>query len=181
MPGDEVVDAVDEDDRVVGKATLADCLNEGLLHRTVGVIVSRTNGRVILQRRSREDLWHPGLWTLSSTGHVKKGESRTKAARRELLEELGLRGKLVHLSKILLPAIRSRGMTEREWVSVYGTQTNAEVKINPVEVDSVQEFTSQELRRMLSGHRLTPDARIILRAYLDGKIPSATAPMKKIR
>ncbi len=169
-PPDEQVDLVDESDRVVGTAALRECLERGLLHRAVCVIVRRSDGSVLLQRRSKKDLWHPGLWTLSSTGHVRKGEAREAAAGRELWEELGLRGNLSFHSSVLLAPIRSHGLTEREWVSVYTTETDDAPKIDPGEVDSVRALTVPQLNKMESSSRMTPDARIILRLYLDSKL-----------
>ncbi len=181
MPTEELVDLIDNKDRVVGTATLGECLDRGLLHRAVDIIVRRTDGTVLLQRRSEKDLWQPGLWTLSSTGHVRKGEGYAIAARRELWEELGLRGKLRPFSKCLLPLIRSRGMTEREWVSIYTMETDDDLKIDPVEVDSVQAFTISELTKMQSSRLLTPDARIIMRFYLGPKTTSAKASRNQTR
>ena len=65
-----MVDLVDVRDRVVGNTTTAGCLKEGLLHRAVAVLVLRSSGTYVLQQRSRQDSWQPGLWTISSAGHV---------------------------------------------------------------------------------------------------------------
>jgi isopentenyldiphosphate isomerase len=157
---------VDEEDVVVGTATLGDCLEKGLLHRAVDVLVLRTDGKVLLQQRSKRDLWHPGLWTLSSTGHVKSGESYRDAAKRELDEELGLRSSLRVIRKFLLPPFTSRGLTEWEWVSLFVSKTDRTATIDPVELESVEEVSVPQLRRILPGSRLTPDAKVVLRAFL---------------
>lgn len=176
-----MVDLVDREDNVVGTSTLVECLKKGLLHRAVVTIVRRTDAKVLLQRRSKNDLWHPGLWTLSSTGHIRKGEASAAAARRELWEELGLRGKLTPFSRYLLPPIRSGEMTEQEWVSIYTAETDDPVRIDPVEVDSVQAFTISEATEMQSSRLLTPDARIILRLYLDRQIASKKTSKNQTR
>ncbi len=166
MAASEKVDLVDEQDRDVGEATLGECLRKGLLHRAVAVLVVRTDGRMLLQRRSRRDMWHSGRWTLSCTGHVRKGETYRAGARRELLEELGLRSALRPRTKLLLPPIHSHGMTEWEWVSLFTSKTDGEARVDPIELEAVEEVNVAELKRMLWGRRLTPDAKIILRAYL---------------
>ena len=84
LPATEELDLVDEEDRVVGSATIEECLVKGILHRAVAVLVIRRDGRFVLQQRSKSDLWQPGLWTLSCTGHVKGGETYASAASREL-------------------------------------------------------------------------------------------------
>ena len=166
MPAGERVDLVNEKDEVVGTTTVGECLTKGLLHRAVAVLVIRSSGKFLLQRRSKNDRWHPGLWTISSTGHVKEGEAYDAAARREVREELGLSPRLKKVGKYLLPPLRSEGLTEREWVTFYVTNTDSECTIDPVELDSVKEFDGRSLRSLLTGRTVTPDAVIILRDYL---------------
>ena len=160
------MDLVDENDSVVGESTLGDCLKRGLLHRAVAVVVSRSDGKVILQQRSRKDLWQPGMWTLSCTGHVKKGESYEDAAARELAEELGLRSSLATLGNYLLPPIREGDLTEREWVALFAASTDAPVNVDPVELESVEGFDGPGLKAMAEGGGLTPDASLLLDEYL---------------
>ena len=166
MGDEESVDLVDENDSAVGESTLGDCLKGGLLHRAVAVVVSRSDGKVLLQRRSRKDHWQPGMWTLSSTGHVRKGESYEGAAGRELDEERGLRSGLVNLGKYLIPPIKEGGLTEHEWVSLFAASTDAPVRADPVEVESVEEFDARGLRTMMEGTGLTPDSSMLLGEYL---------------
>lgn len=151
---------------MVGVASIRECLEEGLLHRAVAVIVLRSSGKILLQQRSREDMWHPGRWTLSCTGHVKQGETYEGAAERELGEELGLESPLKASMKLLLPSFRSRDLTEWEWVSLFTTSSDQPPTIDRVELESVEEISLTRLKQMLPGTRLTPDARILLRAFL---------------
>lgn len=167
MPAGEMVDIVDEHDAVIGTATVGDCLEKGLLHRAVAVLVVRSDGEFLLQQRSRRDAWHPGLWTLSSTGHVKAGEAYDEAAERELSEELGISARLVLLRKHLLPPIRSGRFTEREWVTLYVARTDVPCRIDRAEVESVKEVATPQLRRMFDDGSMTPDAVILLTEYLE--------------
>lgn len=169
MALDEAVDLVDRKDRVVGSSTLGECLAKGLLHRAVAVVVSRPDGRVILQQRSKLDRWQPGMWTLSCTGHVKKGEAYHDAASRELNEEIGIRADLVLVGKFLIPPLRENGMTEHEWVSLFAAASSARLKVDPVELEEVREFSPTALERELVGGSLTPDSIILLKEYLRGR------------
>jgi isopentenyl-diphosphate delta-isomerase len=170
---DEEVDLVDETDSKVGVATLERCLREGLLHRAVAVLVKRSNGAIVLQQRSTKDSWHPGLWTLSCTGHVRRDESYEQAAIRELGEELGLQSGVEPVRKFLLPPISSNGLTELEWITLFTSQTDASCTINPEELESVVEVMHPNLRKIMAGWPITPDARIILGEYLKSFAPSA--------
>ena len=166
LPGGEKVDLVNEKDAVVGSSSVLECLSKGLLHRAVAVLVLRSDGRFLLQRRSTKDRWHPGKWTISSTGHVKQGESYDKAAARELQEELGLTGSLERVGKYLLPPLHSTGLTEWEWVAFYVTQTDSPCTVDPVELEEVREYEESALRTLLQGEELTPDAGILIGGYL---------------
>ena len=167
MPAGEMVDIVDERDSVIGTATIGVCLEKGLLHRAVAVLVVRSNGEFLLQQRSRRDVWHPGLWTLSSTGHVKSGEAYDEAAERELNEELGISAGLVRLRKHLLPPIQSGELTERELVTFYVARTDMPCRIDRAEVEGVKEVATPQLQRMLNDGSMTPDAVILLAEYLE--------------
>lgn len=166
MGGDERVDLVDEGDSVVGTSTLGECVKRGLLHRAVAVVVSRSDGKVLLQQRSRRDLWQPGMWTLSCTGHVREGETYGEAAVRELAEELGLHSSVLGLGKYLLPPMREGGLVEREWVSLFAASSDAPTRIDPVELESVREFDGPGLNAMMDSGELTQDGVLLLRKYL---------------
>lgn len=163
---------VDDEDRVVGAATIARCLSESLLHRAVAVLVKRKSGAIVLQQRSRSDSWHPGLWTVSCTGHVRRGESYQKAAIRELNEELGLNSKVEELKKLLLPPISSNGLTELEWITLFTTMTDSPIAIDPLELESVIEVKRSDLRKVLIDWPITPDAKIILGEYMKSSASS---------
>jgi isopentenyl-diphosphate delta-isomerase len=166
LSGLEEVDLVDDDDTVIGSASLSDCLAKGLLHRAVAVLVLRSTGTVVLQRRSESDLWNPGLWTISCTGHVKRGESYAEAAARELSEELALTSPVHQLFKFKLPPIRDRSLTENEWTAFFSTVTDAKVTPDPQELAGVEEVPVRELKRMVRRGPLTEDAKILFTKYL---------------
>lgn len=89
-PGDELVDIVDEADRVIGVATRREVRARVLKHRCVSIVVRSSAGAVLIHRRSeRKDVW-PGFWDFCAGGVLAAGEGWENAARRELAEELGV-------------------------------------------------------------------------------------------
>ncbi|KAK9101720.1 hypothetical protein Sjap_018976 [Stephania japonica] len=64
---------------------------DGDYHRAVHVwIFAENTQELLLQRRADgKDSW-PGLWDISSAGHISAGDSSLVTARRELYEELGV-------------------------------------------------------------------------------------------
>ncbi len=58
-------------------------------HRAViGAIVDENN-KVLMQQRSNSKQKFPGLWDLSTAGHIRSGEGPMEALNRELNEEIG--------------------------------------------------------------------------------------------
>ena len=93
IPKEEIFDLVDDDDRVIGRATRNEVHgNPKLLHRVVHVLVFDSLGRLYLQKRADDKDVQPGKWDTSVGGHVDAGEDRETAALRELSEELGIPG-----------------------------------------------------------------------------------------
>lgn len=94
---------VDKNDEILEYASRATChSNPSLIHRTVGVLLFDTQGRVLLQKRSRTKDMDAGLWGISAAGHVTKGQTDEEAAHRELLEEVGVDTDLEYVEKIFI-------------------------------------------------------------------------------
>lgn len=89
MSDSELVDVVDEQDRVIGQATKKEAHAKGLRHRIVHVLVFNSKGDILLQTRAAHKLGG-GLLDVSVGGHVLVGESYEAAALREAMEELGI-------------------------------------------------------------------------------------------
>lgn len=88
---DELLEIVDDQDEPVLVVSAIEARRQKLLRRVVLVLLHDATGRLYLQRRSKQKIAFPGLWDVSASGHVRAGESRDDAARRELYEELGVK------------------------------------------------------------------------------------------
>ncbi|WP_208105835.1 NUDIX hydrolase [Streptomyces sp. GC420] len=89
---DELLDIVDEQDRVVGQARRADSYARRLRHRCVFVLARDAEDRIFVHRRTAAKLVFPSLYDMFVGGVVGAGESYEAAALREAEEELGVRG-----------------------------------------------------------------------------------------
>ena len=96
----ELVDIVDDDDRVIATVARAEMRARRLQHRAVSIAVMSSERRLLVHRRAdSKDLW-PGMWDIAAGGVVSAGESYEDAAHRELGEELGIAvAKLRHLGE----------------------------------------------------------------------------------
>lgn len=89
---DERVDLIDLEDRVLGQVTRRRVRAENLLHRGVSVLVWNGRGELFVHRRTDTKDVFPGLHDVFVAGVVQAGEGYDQAARREVEEELGVRG-----------------------------------------------------------------------------------------
>jgi 8-oxo-dGTP pyrophosphatase MutT (NUDIX family) len=95
-PGEQLVEWVDADGRVLGIVTRGRMRAENLRHRSVYVAVLDADGALVVHRRADwKDVW-PGSWDLAFGGVVGIGESWPAAARRELAEEAGIEAVELH-------------------------------------------------------------------------------------
>jgi 8-oxo-dGTP pyrophosphatase MutT (NUDIX family) len=88
--GDELVDIVDESDRVIDTVTRRDMRARRLRHRAVYIAVQSNDGRLLVHQRSFAKDVRPGAWDIAVGGVVGAGESYDSAAARELAEEIGV-------------------------------------------------------------------------------------------
>ncbi len=98
----EILDIVDEKDKVIGKASRAEAHQRGLIHRALSVIVLNAKGQILLQQRAADRQIASLAYDLSTSEHVLSGESFEDAARRSLREELGIEAEVNRLRGTIL-------------------------------------------------------------------------------
>lgn len=90
----ELVEWIDADDHVIEIVSRSRMRAENLRHRSVAVIVTTSDDRLVVQRRADTKDLFPGWWDIGAGGVVTAGESPGESARRELREELGVDAEL---------------------------------------------------------------------------------------
>lgn len=154
-PGDELVDIVDDADRVVRVVTRAEMRGQRLRHRAVFVAVVDHRDRVVVhQRAAWKDVW-PSAWDLCFGGVVAAGESWSGAAARELAEEAGLHD--VELTPLGAPFDY-----EDDAVRLVGRAylVRSDAPVNPVdgEVAALDRVPRAELAAWAAQRRVCPDS-----------------------
>ncbi len=94
---EEMMDIVDEDDRVIGRDTRKAVHKNYAIHRGIHILVLNDKGEILVQRRSQKKNDFPGFLDASVGGQVMSGETYEDAAHRELKEELGLSEDIVYM------------------------------------------------------------------------------------
>jgi isopentenyl-diphosphate delta-isomerase type 1 len=132
MPED-IFDVVDEQDRVIGRASRREVHARKLNHRATHILVHDEACHVFLQRRSLTKDTFPGCWDSSCSGHVDAGEDYETAARRELGEELGWHDASLPLRALL--KLPTSPVTGHEFIQIYALgPVNGPFTLHPEEI-----------------------------------------------
>lgn len=146
-----LIQIVDEYDNPIGSATTEEIRREGLRYRVARIMIEDTDRNILLQHRAPNMTLYPGRWDNSAAGHVDFGEEYDEAARRELEEEIGIKGiQLEQIAYYYKEAI-FLGMKLNEWNVVYkGVVDNAiDLTLQPEEVSHTDWFSRAELRDLV--------------------------------
>jgi len=163
---DEVFELVDEQGRVVGRATRREChSNPSLIHQAVHVLVFDEQGRLFLQKRSARKDIQPGKWDTSVGGHLQPGETPETGARREMLEELGVA--VPHLE--FLYQYLWRSPRETELVRTYRAQSSGPFQLQAEEIETGRFWEAEEIAARLGTEIFTPNFEVEFDKYHHGK------------
>jgi isopentenyldiphosphate isomerase len=148
---DEILDVVDENDRVVGRARRGDVYARGLRHRCVFVWARDPQGRVFVHRRTASKLVFPSLYDMFVGGVVGAGESYDDAALREAEEELGVSG--LPRPEHLFTFLYDDGAGRSWWSAVYEVRVTGAVSPQAEEVAWYGFLAEEELAGRLAEGR----------------------------
>ncbi|GGO44813.1 putative Nudix hydrolase [Streptomyces daqingensis] len=153
-PEDELLDIVDADDRVTGRAPRGEATARRLRHRCTAIRVRDPQGRIFVHRRTPGKLVFPSMYDVVVGGVVGAGESYDEGALREAEEELGVTG-------LPQPEHRFTFLYEsplHQWfMGVYEVECSLPVRPQPEEVDWWDFVAEDELERLLPGWDVVPD------------------------
>ncbi|MGW6909372.1 NUDIX hydrolase [Streptomyces sp. NPDC054940] len=163
---DEILDIVDEQDRVIGRSPRGEAYTKGLRHRCVFIEARDAQGRLFVHRRTPTKLVFPSRYDMFVGGVVGAGESYDDAALREAEEELGVSG--LPRPSYLFKFLYDDGAGQTWWSAVY--EVRCELPVSPqVEEVAWHDFLAEaEVERRLTEWVWVPDgvaAYERLRAY----------------
>lgn len=163
----ELVEHVDEHDRVWGVVERDEAVRGKWPHRIAGTICRDREGRILVVRRAETMPRFPGYYDVIVGGAVSVGESYEEAAVRELAEELGVRAPVRFLFKFLC-----REGIGPIWLGVHEAILSKALVPDPSEIAWQDWLTVAELREMVDQWRFVPAGREALRRYLESRLGS---------
>lgn len=144
-------DIMDESGRLTGKQTVrgAAVLGSGEYHLVVHIWIMSSDGRLLIQRRSKRKKFMPGEWAATG-GAAVAGETSLSAARRELYEELGIRTAKSSFEFI------TRFKRKNSFVDLWAVKCDLPIKklrLQRSEVAAAKWISVDELKQMLSAKK----------------------------
>jgi len=146
---DEMLDLVDQNDKVIGKVSRAEAhSDQSKIHREVAIFLFNNKGETLLSQRSLKKKRAPGWWDISAAGHVGADEEPKMTAMRELKEELGIEIVLKFYKKHF---DQSQGESRFIWC-FYGIYNSDIFEIDSEEVEAVEWVKISELDNFGNKH-----------------------------
>ncbi|WP_099898208.1 NUDIX hydrolase [Streptomyces sp. TLI_171] len=159
---DEILDVVDEQDRVLRTAPRSEVYRDGLIHRCVFILVRDPQGRIFTHRRTPTKAFAPNYYDCFVGGVVGAGESYADAAVREAEEELGVTGVR---TRPLFRFLYTDGDRYTWWSDVHEAEWDGPVSPQESEVGWYGWLTETELADRLDTWDFVPDGREAYRRY----------------
>ncbi|AWL38919.1 MULTISPECIES: NUDIX hydrolase [Streptomyces] len=168
----ELVEHVDEHDRVLGIVERDEAVRENWLHRIAATICRDREGRILVLRRAETLSRFPGYYDAMVGGAVDVGESYEEAAVRELAEELGVRVPVSFLFKLLF-----REGLSPIWLGVHEAVVSETLVPDSGEIDWYDWLTVAQLRAVVDEWCFVPGGREALRQYLGSGFGSGASDL----
>ena len=110
----EYVILVDQQDNEIGSMEKMEAHQKGVLHRAFSVFIFNSKGELLLQQRADSKYHSPLKWTNTCCSHQRKGESTMDAAKRRLMEEMGIECEVTIAYTFLYKSDVGQGLIEHE-------------------------------------------------------------------
>jgi isopentenyl-diphosphate delta-isomerase type 1 len=154
----EIFDIVDEDDKVIGKATRNEVHNKKLIHRSVMFFIFDKKWRILVTQRTKEKDMFPEYWSITLGGHVNSEESYDDAVIREVKEEAGIENK-----PFFMGIIKKRTPEEKENSKVYSFMINKKIKLDKKELKQGMFLTMKEMKEKIKKEKFLPETKELLK------------------
>ena len=148
----EEVILVDVNDRSIGKMEKLEAHKLGALHRAFSVFIFNKKNELLLQQRAFTKYHSAGLWTNTCCSHPRPGENTSNAAKRRLLEEMGIETLLEHKTHFIYKTAFDNNLTEHEFDHVFVGVSDSKPRINKEEVNTYRYLSINSVKEEIKNH-----------------------------
>ncbi|WP_317898351.1 isopentenyl-diphosphate Delta-isomerase [Aurantibacillus circumpalustris] len=142
----EEVILVDLYDNAIGKMEKLEAHKQGVLHRAFSVFIFNSKKELLIQQRALTKYHSAALWTNTCCSHPRPGESIYDAAKRRLMEEMGMETELEYKSHFIYKTKFNNDLTEHEFDHVFVGASDLKPEINKVEVNAYKYLSLDEIK-----------------------------------
>lgn len=141
----EFVILVDDQDNERGTMEKLEAHQRGVLHRAFSVFIFNDENELLLHRRASEKYHSANLWSNTCCSHPRPGETIAEAAKRRLLEEMGIDCQPQPTFSFVYKTVFDNGLTEHELDHVLIGMSTQEPQIDPAEASDWCYINIEEL------------------------------------
>jgi isopentenyl-diphosphate delta-isomerase len=142
---------VNDSGRKIGVSDKMRVHTHGILHRAFSIFIFNDEDKMLLQKRAASKYHFANLWTNACCSHPRPGEKIITAAKRRLMEEIGISTPLKVIGNIRYSFFdKKTQLTENEFDFILKGHFNSEIIYNPEEVAAIQWISTDQLLKELS-------------------------------
>ena len=157
-----MVDIVDENDKAIKVVPWTEMHKNALLHRASNVILFNSKGEIFVHKRQKNLLLYPSMWDVKIGGTARAGENYEECAKRELMEEAGIKdAKLEYLFSLKL-----RTKENNNNKKVYKCTYNGKIKLNKKEIESGRFMSINDAEKLYNKGKVSPSGTQVFEKYL---------------
>ena len=147
----EFVTLVDVQDNAIGSCEKIAAHSDGKLHRAFSILITNSEGELLLQRRAAQKYHFAGRWSNACCGHPRPSEPTLAAASRRLREELGFCVPLEWVAEFRYRAVDpTSGLIEHEHLHVFWGCYAGKPCLNPNEADACRWMLPNRIQASLA-------------------------------
>lgn len=143
---EEQVILVNSNDESLGLMNKMEAHEKGVLHRAFSIFIFNSCNELLIQQRALIKYHTPGLWANTCCSHPRMGETLEEAAKRRLMEEMGMKCDFEEAFTFLYKSEVGQGLIEHEYDHVFIGYCDDTPKINPAEVAAWHYENMDDLR-----------------------------------
>ncbi len=163
---EEIVDIINENDEVIGKATRKEAKSGRFLYRCAGIYVE-AGGKLVLEKRSKRKEIRPGNWSFVEET-LKSGETYEQAAKRGVMEELGL--KIENLQFLGKKIIEDKRYPDSFMLGVFMGAGSGKMKLQKSEVEKAELVSPKQAQGIIKRlKKISPGLEQTFGMYLEAK------------